>query len=199
MGFLGFDRVFGEVVCPIPRRVSEPYAAHESLMAATHREIAILGADMMGAQAYLGQFGPGDGAEGPARSDRRLLRPLLDEAAEPVLIVDPRPGLHIVDFNAAHAAVSMIDRRHALGEKLFDVFPDNPDLPNADGVSNLYESLQQCARSGRTHRMRLQRFDMRDRTGLFVKRHWRPVNSPLCDDKGRLVFLVHRIGEAVEV
>lgn len=199
MGFLGFDRVFGDDACSLPREVGEPYAARESLMAATHREIAILGADMMGVQSYLGQFGSGDGAEGPARADRRLFRPLLKDTGEPVLILDPRPGLHIVDLNAAHAAVAMIDRRRAVGEKLFDVFPDNPDIPNADGVTNLYESLQHCAQSGRTHRMQLQRLDMRDRTGLFVKRHWRPVNSPLCDDKGRLVFLVHRIGEAVEV
>ena len=85
------------------------------------------------------------------------------------------------------------------GEKLFDVFPDNPDVPNADGVSNLYESLKHCAQSGQAHRMQLQRFDIRDRTGKFVKRHWRPLNSPLGDEKGRLVFLVHRIGGAAEV
>lgn len=199
MGFLDFDRVFGEVAYSTPGRVGELHAAHASLMAATHREVAILGADMMGVQSYLGQFGSGDGAEGPARADRRLFRHLLEDASEPVLILDPRPGLHIVDFNAAHAAAWMIDRRRAVGEKLFDVFPDNPDLPKADGVSNLYESLGHCAQSGRPHRMQLQRFDIRDPTGRFVKRYWRPVNRPLCDDKGRLVFLVHQIGDPIEV
>lgn len=199
MGFLDFDRVFRQMGFPVRRRLCEPHAATGSLMAATHRELAILSADMMGAQSYLGEFGPGSGARGPARGDRRLFRDLIEDTARPFLILDPRPGLHIVDFNDAYAAVSMTDRRRVAGEKLFDVFPDNPDIPDADGVSNLYESLKRCAQTGRAHRMQLQRYDIQDPAGQFLKRHWRPVNTPIFDDKGRLVFLVHHVGGAVEV
>jgi hypothetical protein len=198
MGLLDFDQVLRQMGFPVRRGLREPHAAPESLMASTHRELAILSADMMGAQSHLGQFGPGTGANGPARSDRRLFRNLIEDSKQPFLILDPRPGLHIVDFNDAYAAVSMTDRRRVAGEKLFDVFPENPDIPDADGVSNLYESLKRCAQSGQAHQMRLQRYDIKDASGRFLKRHWRPVNSPIFDEKGRLVFLVHHVGGAVE-
>lgn len=199
MGLLVFDQMFRQMGFPVRRGLREPHLATESLMAATRRELALLSADMMGVQAHLGQFGSGTGANRPARSDRRLFRDLIEDSVKPFLILDPRPGLHIVDFNAAYAAVSMIDRRRVAGEKLFDVFPDNPDIPDADGITNLYESLKRCAQSGRTHRMQLQRYDIQDRSGQFLKRHWRPVNSPIFDEKGRLVFLVNHVAGAVEV
>ncbi|MDB5725216.1 MAG: diguanylate cyclase [Novosphingobium sp.] len=198
MGLLDFDRVFKQMGFPVRRPLGESHAATDSLMAATQRELAILSADMMGAQTYLGQFGPGSGAQTRGRGDRRLFRNLIEDAAQPFLILDPRPGLHIVDMNDAYAAVSLTDRRRVAGDKLFDVFPDNPDLPDADGVSNLYESLKRCAQSGREHRMALQRYDIQDPTGQFLKRHWLPVNTPIFDEKGRLVFLVNHVGGAVE-
>lgn len=192
MGLLDF-RVFRRMGEPIGQRLPERQPASGSLMAATRRELAILAADIMGAQSYLGEFGPGAGRF--TRGERRLFRDLVEQADQPVLILDPRPGLHIVDFNDAYAAVSLIDRRRAVGGKLFDVFPDNPDMPDADGVANLYESLQRCAQSGRAHRMRVIRYDVCGPDGQFVKRHWRPVNSPIFDDTGRLAFLAHQVAE----
>jgi hypothetical protein len=198
MGLLDFDRVFKQMGFSVRRPLGEPHAATDSLMAATHRELAILSADMMGVQSYLGQFGPGSGAQMRGRGDRRLFRNLIEDAVQPYLILDPRPGLHIVDMNDAYAAVSMTDRRGVAGDKLFDVFPDNPDLPDADGVSNLYESLKRCAQTGREHRMALQRYDIQDPTGRFLKRYWQPVNTPIFDDKGRLVFLAHHVDRLAE-
>lgn len=198
MGLLDFGQVFRQMGSPV-RQLRELHAGPDCLMAATHRELAILSAEMMGAQSYLGEFGSGSGANGPAWGDRRLFRDLIEDNAQPILILDPRPGLHIVDCNEAYSAVSMTERRRIAGEKLFDVFPDNPDIPDADGVSNLYESLKRCAQTRRAHRMQVQRYDIQDRTGRFLKRHWRPVNTPIFDDKGRLVFLVHHVSGAGEV
>src|ERR1700712_1981918 len=198
MGLLQFDQIFRQMGFPVRHPLREPNSSADSLMAATHRELATLNADMMGAQAYLGQFGRGSGAKGPVRGSRRLFRDLIDNAAQPILILDPRPGLHIVDFNDAYAAVSMTERSRVVGDKLFNVFPDNPELPDADGVSSLYESLRTCAQSGRAHRMAVIRYDIQDRAGQFVKRHWQPVKPPIFDARGRLVFLAHHSGEAVE-
>ena len=83
--------------------------------------------------------------------------------------------------------------RHAIaGERLFDVFPDNPGDPSADGVSNLYASLSLVVQTGRPQTTAIQRYDIRDETGLFVERYWQPLNTPLFGEDDELVFLLHR-------
>lgn len=164
-----------------------------SFMEATRREAAVLASDMIGAQAYVGQFGPNFGSNSLTRADRKQFRDAIEEDVLPFLVLDPRPGLHIVEVNPAYAAATMTNRRRIAGEKLFDIFPDNPDIPDADGVSNLYESLQKTVTSGRPHAMAVQRYDVRDAGGHFVERYWRPVNTPLFDDAGNLIYLLHRV------
>jgi PAS domain-containing protein len=162
----------------------------QAAMEATRRELAVLAAEMMGAQVYLGQFGT---IHLPARAARRLFRDLFEQSPQPYLIVDPRPGLRIVDSNPAYAAATLTNRRRTAGERLFDVFPDNPGVPRADGTSNLYDSLHKAAQTRRRHVMAVQRYDVRDASGNFVRKDWLPVNSPVFDEQGRLVLLLHHV------
>lgn len=189
MGLLNLRSLFEDIEQPAARSPRE--AAVGSLMAATRRELAVLAAEMMGVQTYLGQFGSGGGARGPLRADRGLFRDLIENAALPSMIIDPRPGLHIVDINDTYSVATLTSRRQAAGGKLFEVFPDNPDLPDADGVGNLYESIQKASQTGRIHTMAVQRYDVQDDLGCFVEKHWQPVNTPIFDETGRLVFVLH--------
>jgi PAS domain-containing protein len=109
------------------------------------------------------------------------------------MLLDPGPGLLIVDINDAYAVATFTSRRDVVGRSLFEIFPDNPDNPLADGVSNLYTSLRIVAETGRPHAMKIQRYDIRNPSGAFVERHWQPINTPLHDGAGRLVFLLHHI------
>ena len=84
----------------------------------------------------------------------------------------------IVDVNTAYATATFTHRSDIVGRSLFDVFPDNPDHPFADGVSNLYNSLKTVAKTGQPHAMAVQRYDIRDPAGAFVERHWQPINTP---------------------
>jgi PAS domain-containing protein len=117
----------------------------------------------------------------------------FEGSQQPFLLIDPRPGLHIVDLNDAYAQVTLTERARIAGEKLFDAFPDNPNDPGADGVNNLYVSLRTAADTKRPHVMQIQRYDVRDSSGYFVERHWRPVNTPLFDEDGRLRYLLHQV------
>jgi PAS domain-containing protein len=119
-------------------------------------------------------------------------------SGRPYLVLDPRPGLYIVDINDAYAEASMAARRKVAGERLFDVFPDNPDDPSADGVNNLYNSLKTAAETGKPHTMAVQRYDVRDKCGRFVERYWRPLNTPLLNEEGRLIFLLHHVEDVTE-
>ena len=77
------------------------------------------------------------------------------------LLLDPGPGLHIVDVNDAGARATMTSHRAIAGRSLFEVFPDNPADPSADGVNNLFNSLQIAAETGQPHQMAIHRDDLR--------------------------------------
>jgi hypothetical protein len=120
-------------------------------------------------------------------------RDRFEAAATPLLLVDPGPGLRIVYTNDVYAAATMIDSGKAAGEKLFYVFPDNPGDPFADGAANVFDSLRIVAETGQSHAMAVQRYDVRGPTGAFVERYWQPVNSPVLNQKGELVFILNRV------
>jgi hypothetical protein len=84
------------------------------------------------------------------------------------------------------------------GQRLFDVFPDNPDDELADGASLLLRSLRIAAGTGLRHRMKIQRYDVRDTRGVFVERYWRPRNIPLLNDQGQLLYLLYHVGDVTE-
>lgn len=161
-------------------------AVLRSLMAAARRDLARLDAVRTGIGGALAPSG-----DRSASDALRRFRDSFEAAAEPYLLLHPGPGLQIVDINDAYARATMTGRNSVAGQRLFDVFPDNPADPAADGVANIYESLRLAVETGRPHRPGIQRYDIRDPDGRFVERHWRPVNTPILDDTGRILYLLH--------
>ena len=119
-------------------------------------------------------------------------------SSTPYLALDPSPGLRIIDVNDAYARVTMTRRAAVVGRPIFEVFPDNPDDPCADGVSNLYASLCAAADSRRPNAVPIQRYDIRDAGGRFVERYRRQLNTPMFDLEGRLNYLLHHAEDVTE-
>jgi hypothetical protein len=46
--------------------------------------------------------------------------------------------------------------------------------------------------------MAIQRYDIRDPDGQFVERYWQPVNTPIFDESGRLIYLLHWVEDVTE-
>jgi PAS domain-containing protein len=84
----------------------------------------------------------------------------------------------IVDVNSAYAKMTLTDPDQLIGREIFDVFPDNPGDPEANGVENLTDSLESVLAFKATDKMAWQRYDIRDRSGVFVERHWDPNQLP---------------------
>jgi hypothetical protein len=76
------------------------------------------------------------------------------------------------------------------------LFPTIQNDPQASGTANLATSLETAMRSGHTHKMWIQRYDIRDPAApdKFLPKVWSPSNSPLFDH-GELVGVVHRVEE----
>ncbi|WP_329556694.1 hybrid sensor histidine kinase/response regulator [Streptomyces sp. NBC_00696] len=130
----------------------------------------------------------------PAASpDFRLL---FDSALSPLLVLTP--DFTIVEVNRAYLAATRTERA-IVGQRIFDVFPDNPDDPSADGVANLRRSLESVVATGRTDTMALQRYDIPGgEAGTFAERYWSPVNTPVLDAGGRVTHIIHRVEDVTD-
>ena len=71
----------------------------------------------------------------------------LFEAA-PALYLVLAPDLTIAAVSDAYLKATMTQRAAILGRDLFEVFPDNPDDPAADGTRNLRASLERVRAHG---------------------------------------------------
>jgi PAS domain-containing protein len=90
-------------------------------------------------------------------------RALFEQALNLCLVLDG--DLYIVAASDAYLRATMTRREDILGRGIFEVFPDNPDDPGADGVRNLAASLQRVRNNCVTDAMAIQKYDIRKPEG----------------------------------
>ncbi|MEZ5830659.1 MAG: PAS domain-containing protein [Dongiaceae bacterium] len=125
----------------------------------------------------------------------------LFEAA-PNLYLVLTPDLTIVAASDAYCRATMTRRETIVGRGLFEVFPDNPDDPEASGVSNLRASLARVLQFRRPDAMAVQKYDIRrpdSEGGGFEERYWAPLNSPVLSETGEVSWIIHRVEDVTEV
>jgi signal transduction histidine kinase len=111
------------------------------------------------------------------------------------------PDLTIVAVSNAYCKATMTERAAIVGRGLFDVFPDNPDDPAAEGVRNLKASLERVRRDRVPDAMAVQQYDIRRpeaEGGGFEERFWSPVNTPVAGPDGALAYIIHRVEDVTE-
>jgi PAS domain-containing protein len=108
--------------------------------------------------------------------------------------------LHIVAVSDAYLTATMTQRDDILGRHLFEVFPDNPGDPQADGVRNLKASLDRVLRNRVADVMLPQKYDIRRPQGDgFEERYWSPINSPVLGDDYQVLYIIHRVEDITEL
>ena len=125
---------------------------------------------------------------------------LLFESA-PGLYLVLTPDQRIVAVSDAYLDATMTAREAILGRGLFDVFPDNPDDPEAAGARNLAASLQRVRQEGVADAMPMQKYDIRvpdEQGGGFEERFWSPLNAPVFGPDGELAYIIHRVEDVTE-
>jgi PAS domain-containing protein len=194
--------------CPMQRFICEQNVAHfqklldqaadpalrrtlEGLLKSARRDLAIVESTLSGAEGS--PIEARRRRHGDAQSIKQQFQPEFEASPHPYMLLDPAPGLRIVDINDAYARATLTSRSDVVGRSLFEMFPDNPDDALADGVSNLYASLRTVVKTGQAHAMAVQRYDIRDPHGQFIERHWQPINSPVHDGDGLLVYILHHV------
>lgn len=129
----------------------------------------------------------------PGSPDFRLL-----EAAPGAYLVLDRDFV-IVAVTDAYLRATMTVREEIVGRELFDVFPDNPDDPEATGTRNLRASLETVLRTGAPHAMAVQKYDIRRPDSReFEERYWKPLNTPVILD-GQVAYLIHSVEDVTKL
>ena len=124
---------------------------------------------------------------------------LFESAPGSFLVLDP--DLIIVAVNDAYLRATMTSREEIVGRGLFEVFPGNPDDPEATGEGNLRASLDRVSRDRVPDTMAVQQYDIRRpeaEGGGFEVRHWSPLNSPVLGPDGELAYIIHRVTDVTE-
>ena len=182
------------------QRLAEPLddastASLQAMLAASERELALLDAARAGVGTRWDHMSAEDRSDAETEA-RAWFVHAYAEAPTLAALIDPKPGLAIVDVNGAYEFATGMTYGQLAGKPLFELFPDNPSDPAANGVANLYASLRTVAETGQEHVMALQRYDTRDAHGRWIERYWRPVNRPVLAGDGELVYLLHVVEEA---
>ncbi|MBQ2260512.1 MAG: PAS domain S-box protein [Loktanella sp.] len=126
------------------------------------------------------------------------LSSLFDGLPGKMLVLTPGE-YQIVAATDEYAQAVMVDRDALLDQRLFDLFPDDPAEPVADGAGNLRASLERVENLHVTDAMNLQRYPVRQRDGTFQERYWLLRNKPILDPDGHLIYIIHRVEDVTEV
>ncbi len=120
---------------------------------------------------------------------------LLFETAPTSLLV-LTPDFQIVAASDSYLRATMTRRHDIVGRGLFEVFPDNPNDPAANGVQNLRNSLNKVLSTRLPDEMAIQKYDVRrpmEEGGSFEERYWSPLNTPVFNDKGAITYIIHKV------
>lgn len=132
-------------------------------------------------------------------NSHRFIEPNFHQLFEaiPVPYLVLTPDFTIVAANDARLHVTKTVREQILGRNLFEVFPDNPDDPGATGVKNLRASLMRVVQNKTPDAMPIQKYDIPVRgssgEGGFEVRYWKPLNTPVFDRSGKLIYIIHQV------
>jgi len=136
-----------------------------------------------------------------AEATARLYRAIFEAAPSKLLVMTPG-SYEIVAASNSFLAATNCRMDEIRGRSLFEVFPDDPSEPEADGLRNLRASLRRVEQSRSPDIMAVQRHPIRcrdDEGGGFEERFWSQVNAPVLDPEGQLVYIIHRVEDVTEL
>lgn len=104
-----------------------------------------------------------------------------------------RSDLTIVLVSDAYVIATRLRREDLVGRKIDEVYRDPPNTP-PNGASKVYESLQMVVRQGVSQELQLQANSVAPWLGTkSPPKSWTVLNSPVFDEDGKLVYVVHQL------
>jgi signal transduction histidine kinase len=128
-------------------------------------------------------------------------RSLFESVPGLYLVLDPE--MRIIAATDAYLSATMKIREEIVGRAIFDVFPDNPDDPEATGVANTRASLRRVLNNAVADTMSVQRHDVPQPPSAgcdagFETRYWSPCNSPVLGPDRQVCLIIHQVEDVTE-
>ncbi len=135
-----------------------------------------------------------------ARMDPIDYQSVFEANSMPCLLLNTQ--FDIVAATPAYLQATHCAHDDLVGKNIFVAFPDNPEEPDATGTTNLRASLQNVVATRMPDTMAVQKYDIsctnEDGTPGFEERFWSPLNSPVINAAGELLYVVHRVEDVTE-
>jgi signal transduction histidine kinase len=111
-----------------------------------------------------------------------------------IIVANDAPRWTILAVNDVYLALTHKTRDGLGGQALFEAFPQSHDTDAERGTHNVENSLVQAA-AGETNVLPAQRYDIRPEDGSdgFVERWWQLSSTPLHDESGAVVAVLHDV------
>lgn len=121
-------------------------------------------------------------------------------------ILEWLPGLYcilstefkIIAVSNQYLDATILKREEIIGKLIFDIFPDKKSstLPNAE--DNLKSSFNRVIQTKLPDKMMMQQYDIKlkrfeEGNDYFEILFWQPYNSPVLDDNGNLLYIIHHV------
>ncbi len=118
---------------------------------------------------------------------------LFEESPDVLLVLLPdSPRFTMVAATKQRLIATHTTKEQILGRGLFEIFPDNPDDPSANGAANLRASLERVLATKAPDTMAVQKYDIALPDGQFEVKYWSPRNIPVLSPAGEVQYILHR-------
>lgn len=108
------------------------------------------------------------------------------------------PDLTIVAASNAYLYATKTPRENLIGHRLFDVLPDGADDNRSQ---SLKASLDRVLKNRLPDTMAVQKYTIsrpESKDGECEERYWSPVNTPIFDKNGDILYILHRIEDVTD-
>jgi hypothetical protein len=112
--------------------------------------------------------------------------------ALPVICAVLSPEFRFLAATDAYAVAAEKPKDEFIGKVIYEVFPDNP-LNHGKGPKTIKASLERVMATGLPDSLGVIRYDVELPEGGFAERWWRPVHTPVIDNKGHIRFIIHLV------
>ncbi|MBC7474697.1 MAG: PAS domain-containing protein [Candidatus Sericytochromatia bacterium] len=108
------------------------------------------------------------------------------------------PEFIIKAVTDAYVKISRKNKDELIDRYLFEVFPNNVDDANVNGVKDLKISFNKVLKEKVSHFMDIVKYEIPLPNGKFEEKYWKKENSPIFNKNGELLYIIHKIEDITE-
>lgn len=108
-----------------------------------------------------------------------------------VLLLPDEPRYTIVAVSHDFLRTSGMKRSEVVGRSLFEIFPENPEHPEATDTQNIRTSFQHVLQHKEPHRTARLRYDTLTAEGTYARKYWKMENAPVAGPGGEVRYIIH--------